>query len=388
MSDTTHIVGAGIGGLACAIALARAGFSVEVSERADGPSEVGAGIQLGPNATRVLAELGLLDAIKHVASSPINTVTRGIFSIKILAELALTGSGSVAERFGSPYLCVHRAELHRVLLDAAVKHGVALNWGVAWVPGDQPKEELLIAADGLWSAVRASSGDLSLPGATGHWAWRTTLALDALPQELRRECITAWFGPSQHVVTYPLKLGGTRLLNMVAFTPMDRQSRDAKPARSWALETNSPALLQALGRVHPLLEQAIRTSTKLTRWEVAARPPLKGAQDMLTQINGRTVPMIGDAAHPMRPYMAQGAAMALEDAITLAKCLAAARHEPNEAFARYAQLRWARNARVQRKAAMNGVIFHLPAPLSWARDAALAVRPKLMDVPWLFCHRT
>ncbi len=391
MGESIHIVGAGMGGLACALALARAGARVRVSERAMGPGEVGAGIQLGPNATSVLSDLGVIDAIKKVAVSPMNTETKSIISMKLLAKLPLSALGGVNDRYGSPYWCVHRAELHQVLFNAVQHAGVQVDWGQFWSPDasvdSSPAGEALVAADGLWSAVRSSCGDASLPLSTSHWAWRAMFDFESVPHELQAVQVTAWMGPSQHMVTYPVLLRGQLMLNVVAFTPKELSGHGADVGRSWANATDARALLQALGPIHPTLAGLLASATAVTRWNVAARAPLERASDMLTQHHGRFVALVGDAAHPMRPYMAQGAAMALEDAAVLARCVSQRPSDTRAAFEQYAQIRWARNARVQRKAALNGLIFHLPAPMSWARNAALRIRPQLMDVPWLFGHR-
>ncbi len=375
VTDPLSVIGAGIGGLAAALLLARAGRAVEVWEQAPAPAPVGAGIQLGPNATRLLASWGMGDALRRVACVPEGVQVRSARTGRVIAQRGLQASDA-------PWLCVHRAELHALLLRAAEAAGAQVRWGKAFELAEISPHAPLIAADGAWSAVRAASGDSSLPQPTGHWAWRCLLEMHALPREWRTPLVQPWWGSRQHVVTYPVRLGQRQMLNVVAFTPMPAQS-SASQERHWAQPASASELLQALGDVCSPLAAAIGIGTKVTRWPVVARAPLTGASAMLCQLQGRSVPLLGDAAHPMRPYIAQGAAMALEDAAVLAACLQR-EADWSSAVQRYANARWARNAMLQARSERNGRIFHMPPPLSWARNMALRLHPALMDSPQVY----
>jgi salicylate hydroxylase len=384
-----QIIGAGIGGLAAALALRRVGASVRVIERAAEAAEIGAGIQLGPNATRLLDQWGCLDALRAHASAPAQVQASAASTGKVLGTLPLQ---HFAQTYGAPYLTVHRAQLQRVLLDRAAARSVQVRWGEAW--GDTPlaEDDVLIGCDGVRSAVRAKFWpQASAALHTSHWAWRALLPLDAVPPELRTQ-VTAWLGPQMHAVGYAV---GAHY-NWVAFTE-DPMAVDSQ--QLWSEATSRDVLLtevtDSLSRRRERVGVRAGAGTdrqlevilknlpqQLTRWPVLAMPPLKSAADMA---KGK-VALLGDAAHAMRPYLAQGAAMAIEDAAVLARCIASM-GETEKALQTYAYARWWRNARVQRKAHRNGQIFHATGPLAWARDLAMRVQPGVMDTPWLYGYR-
>ena len=390
MSKQVLIAGAGMGGLAAAIASARAGWRPRVFEQATGFTEAGAGIQLGPNATRVLEAWGLGSALARVAAFPQRLAVRSAGNGDLLAELPL---GAVAlERYGAPYATVHRADLHRVLLDGAAEAGAELLvqaridrvrespdavlvslGGAAEIEGDA-----LVGADGLWSRVRQQVWDDGKPASTGHLAYRTLISQDGLPQTLRSDEVNVWLGPKLHVVTYPVRAG--EWLNVVAIV---HGSVAAHP-EGWDQFAVAADLQQALGSTCQALQDLVQAAPDWLLWVLHERPPLKGAQAMS---HGR-VALLGDAAHPMRPYLAQGAGMAIEDAQELGRCLAMARErvaDPATALRRYALNRWERCARVQRQAEMNGRIFHAAGPVQWGRDLSLRLLgERLLDQPWLY----
>ncbi len=384
--EKVGVVGAGVGGLAAALALARAGLDVQVFERSAVLSEVGAGIQLGPNAVRVLAALGVDSALRPytvaVASVDAHSSTGG--SLQPLGRLDLQ---SRALRYGAPYLTVHRADLQAALLHAAQAAGVRLVRGHKCSPQDREfTHSRLVVADGIWSTWREQlrhrgQGGRGVAqgaaGATGHLAWRSLLPLKHLPPMWQEPRVRAWLGAHHHIVSYPV--GGDRL-NVVAFTEGAQLA-----VKTWSEAASTSELLTALNTGAPLLpalQQLLHAGT-WTRWPVFERPALESAHDMQLSWREQAVPLVGDAAHPMRPYMAQGAAMALEDGLALAQAWQANPHWP-AAVQAYAQARWERCARVQRKAARNGRIFHAEGWLRWARDLSLAVAPQVMDAPWLF----
>jgi len=384
------VVGGGIGGLAAAVALAQRGQRVDLLEQASQFSEIGAGIQLGPNVTRRLRALGLLDGLSRVAGRPESLV---ISSADDGAELARMPLGeSIERKYGAPYLCVHRADLHGVLL-AALRElaGVTLNNGVRVtevVARDEAvcaamhdslawEGDALVGADGLWSSVRRHVVEAHAPPhATRHTAWRAMVPRDLLPAGMRSVDVQAWLGAHLHVVAYPVRLG--QWLNVVVIAQADHPG----DATDWDLATTQDAMYAAIGDrcdgVKPLLEAI----PGWRAWTVHDRPPIAAASQM---VRGR-VALLGDAAHPMVPYLAQGAGMAIEDAVSLGEQVgeAGAAELPN-ALARYAAARWQRDARIQARARRNGEVFHASGSVRVARDAALRVLgAHLLDVPWLY----
>ena len=379
------VAGGGIGGLAAALALARQGARVQLLEQAPVLSEVGAGIQLGPNVTRILHAWGLGEALRAVACWPRALHSREAHSGRLLGELPL---GERAEqRYGAPYACIHRADLHRLLLDAVQAQGVPLHLGqklaqVQTATGAGPvrlrteqglalEAALLVGADGLWSHSRAALGLTAPPRFSGHLAYRgmVPLAPGAAPGD-----VTVWMGPRLHVVHYPVQAG--RALNVVAIV---HGQAPASP-EGWDHAAQAAALWAALGPVCPALRATLEAVPEWRLWPLMDRPPLRSAREM----GQGAVALLGDAAHPMRPYLAQGAGMAIEDAQALAQCWA----QPGPVAERvqtYAEQRWGRNARVQARAIRNGEIFHAQGPLAWGRNLALGLGgARVMDLPWLY----
>lgn len=390
------IAGAGIGGLAAALACSRAGWHVRVFERAPAFSEVGAGIQLGPNVARVLQAWGLDKALAQVAAFPEQLEVRSALTGEVLATLRL--GDQAVQRYGAPYATLHRADLHQLLLNAVLAQtGVQIQLNTAverFTPtpqmvrlstrqGSAARHELaqeeqgdaLIAADGLWSGVRAQLLGDGLPRATGHLAYRALLQQCELPVRLRSNQITVWLGPKLHVVQYPVRRGEG--LNVVAII----HGSISGDLQSWDHNSNADDLRAALiGTCAPL--QALMEAVPEWRlWVLHDRPPVRGADEMA---QGR-VALLGDAAHPMRPYLAQGAGMAIEDAACLGMLLNQGASDLPVLLQRYAALRWQRNARVQARALRNGEIFHLDGLTRWGRDTALKViGERLLDLPWLY----
>lgn len=390
MSKQVLIAGAGLGGLSAAIASTRAGWAPRVLEQAGAFSEIGAGIQLGPNATRVLEAMGLGPALEQVAAFPPRLAMRSAGSGDVLAQLEL--GTSALQRYGAPYATVHRADLHRLLLEGARAAGVellvdarllrvreageAVLAGVAGAPDIEA--DALVGADGLWSRVRQQVWSDGVPAPTGHLAYRTLVAQQDLPAPLRSGDVTVWLGPRLHVVTYPVRRG--EWLNVVAIV----HGEIAGDLEGWDQSAVAADLQLALGATCSALRDLVAAAIRWRLWVLHARAPLKGAQAMA---RGR-VALLGDAAHPMRPYLAQGAGMAIEDAQELGRCLALA-VEPGadvaSALRRYALNRWERCARVQRQAERNGRIFHATGPVQWGRDLSLRLLgERLLDQPWLY----
>lgn len=385
------IAGGGISGLAAALASARAGHTVALYEQATRFGEVGAGLQLGPNAVRVLADWGLLDALRACAAFPEQLCVRDARSAAQLGRLRL-GTQAVA-RYGQPYATLHRADLHALLLQAvSAQPGVTLtlDQGVTdWRADDQlvrldlsggaeATGRLLLGCDGLWSRVRVPLLGDQLPQPTGHLAYRGMVPLADLPSGLRPGDVTAWLGPRMHAVCYPVRRGDW--LNVVVIV----QGRLDGDVQNWSHAADPGELRVAMGPVAPALSALLAVVPQWLRWPLFERPPITGPQ---AHGAGR-VALLGDAAHPMRPYLAQGAAMALEDAWTLGRLLARgpqALADPAPLVAQLGALRWQRNAWVQARSRRNGRVFHLQPPLSLGRNLAMALLGKrLLDVPRLY----
>ncbi len=393
MAREVLISGAGIGGLAAALAASRAGWDVRVVERADVFSEVGAGIQLGPNAVRVLQGWGLLDALRGVAAFPDRLEVRCAITGQALGVLPL--GETMVQRYGAPYATVHRADLHGLLLAAVQQLPVRLHAGRALASFSQTAEvvtvrceggtevecDALIGADGLWSAVRQQLLGDGLPQPNGHLAYRALVAQQGLPERLRSQCVTAWLGPRMHVVQYPVR--GGEFLNVVAFV----EGTAPDSIDSWDHSANAKDLAVGMAGTAAPLQDLLQAIHHWRLWVMSDRPPMQGAHQHAL---GR-VALLGDAAHPMRPYLAQGAGMALEDAAELGRALSIANDPAFDvpvALQRFALNRWQRNARVQARALRNGRIFHADGVMRRARDASLRLLgERLLDMPWLYGGR-
>jgi len=388
MNKPIVIAGGGIGGLAAALRCASSDVAVQLFERAKAFSEVGAGIQIGPNVTRILKAWGLDSAVQSVAAFPDFLRIRQAHSGAQTGQLRL-GVTAVA-RYGAPYATVHRADMHGVLLQAVQEQARAqliLNQDVTGYAqqsdgvsvqlanGEKLMAKALIGADGLWSKLRAQMLGDGAPHFTGHLAYRAMLLQSELPAALRTQNVTVWMGPRLHVVQYPVRRG--ELMNLVAIVHGPAPT-DMSP---WDHAANAADLKRALGDVCGDLKALIEAVPAWRLWPLCDRVPMRGAHQ---QAQG-AVALLGDAAHPMRPYMAQGAGMAIEDADALGQCLALPGADVPAKLAHYAQLRWQRNARVQQRAVRNGRIFHAQGLLRWGRDTSMRLLGEgLLDVPWLY----
>ena len=384
------IAGGGIGGLAAAVACAQRGLQVKLLERAPQLSEVGAGIQIGPNVTRILQAWGLGAALSQVAAFPEDLQARDAQTGRVLGTLTL-GARAQA-RYGAPYATIHRADLQGLLHRAAQSAGVDLLLGQT-VKGWQDSEaalqvntaeglrlqaSALIGADGVWSRVRQQLlGDVP-PRFTGHLAYRALVAQADLPGHLRSDQVTVWLGPRLHVVHYPVRSG--QWLNLVAIVHGVKPEQ-AQEAQEWDQAGHTQALMQAMGAVGRDLHERLASVPAWRQWALHDRPPLSAAGQMA---QGR-VALLGDAAHPMRPYLAQGAGMAIEDAQVLAQNLSQRSAAVPDKLQAYAEQRWARNARVQARAIRNGRIFHAQGALALGRNLSMQLLgERVMDVPWLY----
>jgi salicylate hydroxylase len=387
MTKKVLIAGGGMGGLAAALACTLAGAQVELFERAAEFAEVGAGIQLGPNVMKILHQWGFKEALSDVAAFPERLQVRSAPSGEELGVLPL---GEVVQsRYGAPYATIHRADLHGLLL-AAVKSKTDVTLNLAsdvdyfqqhsegvtlhTTAGRSAKGDLLVGADGGWSRVRQQLLNDGVPQATGHLAYRATVLQSDLPEHLRLHQITAWLGPKLHVVQYPVC--GGEWLNVVAIV----QGRISGDMEKWDHRANAADLKRHMAGTCVALQDLIRSIPAWRLWGLSIRPPMRGAHE---QAKGR-VALLGDSAHPMLPYLAQGAGMAIEDAAELGRVLTGVGDAP-VLLAQYAAHRWQRNARVQARAIRNGQVFHASGPVRWGRDAAMKMLgERLLDVPWLY----
>ncbi len=400
------VTGAGIGGLAAAFAAARCSsespWQVRVYEQSPAFGEIGAGIQLGPNVTRILSAWGLDDALAAVAARPDRLISRDALTGAELASMPL--GNEIAARYGSPYFTVHRADLHALLLDAVRGiDGISLHADArivevreatlaadakdsdviqARTASDREVEaDALVGADGIWSTVRAHLLGDGPAEPSGHVAYRAVLRQSDLPERLRSQSVTAWLGPKLHAVTYPLR--GGELLNLVFF--VEGRAGQNADAQTWDHAAVAADLQAAMGHVCTPLRELAQVEAQWRLWVIGDRAPLTSANQLA---RGR-IALLGDAAHPMRPYVAQGAGMAMEDAQVLGQSLALADEiGVPAALSRYASLRWQRAAQVQARSRRNGRIFHLDGPMRHARDASLRLfGARLMDIPWLYGAR-
>ena len=382
------LAGGGIGGLATALACGHLGMATQLFEQNRVLSEVGAGVQLGPNAMRLLQGWGLGAALDAVACFPQRLEVRSAHSGVLLGSLPL--GARALQRYGARYATIARIDLHSLLHRAVLAQGLAeihLGRAAQRVSQDASAVELttdderkrranvLIAADGLWSHVRDFLRQDVQPVFSGHLAYRAMAKQADLPQALRSDCITVWLGPAMHAVQYPVHSG--EWLNLVVIV----QGQSPDEPQAWEQTALRSDLAARLSQTCGGLQDLVGAMAPWRLWPLNGLPHLRGPQDMAF---GR-IALLGDAAHPMLPYLAQGAGMAIEDAAMLARCLQRGPADDAKALLQYASLRWKRNARVQARAERNGEIFHATGLTAWGRDTAMRLLgARLLDMPWLY----
>ncbi len=397
LSRTIFIAGAGIGGLTASLALAKKGFRVVVLEKAEKLEEAGAGLQLSPNASRILVDLGLAPRLAGRAVMPESV---NIMSARAGGEICRLPLGEAANfRAGAPYWVVHRADLQAALqaevtdnpdvelrlgcqFEDVTKHARGLT--VVQRQGMTRHQDVataLIGADGIWSSVRHHLFPEVQPQFSGLIAWRGTLAATALPREYTSPRVQLWMGPNAHLVAYPIS--GGRQINVVAIV-----------AGTW----NRP------GWSAPGDSNEIKKAFASAKWPATARMLVSAVDEWMRwalftvpddgEWHQGSIALLGDAAHAMLPFAAQGAGMAIEDAAVLAKCLSeGASDNPAgvaAALKKYARQRHGRVAKVQRAARRQGRIYHMSGASAAARDfviRALGPRQMLARQDWIYDWR-
>jgi salicylate hydroxylase len=380
------VAGGGIGGLSAALALARAGFEVTVLEKAARLGEVGAGIQLGPNAFRAFDALGVGDVMRGMAIYVDSLRLMDALTAEEICHIDL-GEGFRAQ-FGNPYAVIHRGDLHAVFLRACEAHPrVALRTsaevvryeqdgaGVEAMLGDgaRLRGAALIGADGLWSNIRKQVVGDGPPRVSGHTTYRSVIPTEHMPESLRWNAATLWAGPKCHIVHYPLQ--GWKTFNLVVTYHNDAPEPVAgKPV-------SEAEVFAGFEHVHPLAQSIIRHGRDWRLWVLCDRDPVEN------WVKGR-VALLGDAAHPMLQYMAQGACMAMEDAVCLGTCLAEQGIEAG--LAAYNARRALRTARVQLTSrAVGEHIYHPAGAHAALRNAIMRAKSQAewrATLAWLYGH--
>ncbi len=442
------VSGAGIGGLGVALSLAHGGVQSVVFERQHDWSEVGAGVQLGPNATRRLKAWGLEAALERCASWPKSVEVFDGVGAELLATLPL--GEQCQTRYGAPYATLLRADLQTMLrkrvdqlgftdvrlgeklLHASVHGADRLTDGdLLHLPQDQGIEfdiqaqlfggdsgagganetselnahrqshsaQVLVGADGVFSRLRQTHFQKAPLQYTGHLAYRALIPWSDLPVSMRSSSVRLFLAPGLHWVQYPVNTGES--LNVVVLLEvapsqgvkgvedLSQQRRflsnpwNEKTSASFDQHQDLQSLLLALQRAHGQLRDVAGLVNTWTVWPLFAAPPLRSAEDMARG----GLALLGDAAHPMLPYLAQGAGMSIEDAQVFSMCWGESRLSVSERLRRYAELRWQRCAKVQRQAMSNANVFHLGQPLRFMRNMAMrTLGARLLDMPWLYSH--
>ncbi len=377
------IVGGGIGGLAAARALSLAGMSSIVVEQAPVFGEIGAGIQMGPNGFRMMEALGLRTAIDDLAVFPDDLIVMDGVSAEEITRIPV--GRAFRERFGQPYAVIHRADLHRAILDACTADpAIDLRAGVTIDAFDDRGDHVvataadgttitasaLIGADGLWSKTRQGIIGDGPPRVSGHIAYRAVLPIEDVEEEFRHNAMMLWAGPRNHLVQYPLR--GGKLFNLVAVFHSDNY------VEGWDRQ-GDPDELQRRFAGNCVTVRTLLSKVETWRmWVLCDREPAKHWS------RGRAT-LLGDAAHPMLQYLAQGAGMALEDAVVLARELAGA--DVESAFRRYEASRYLRTGRCQVMARIYGGFYHAEGVVRELATSFLSGRSErdsLESLAWLY----
>lgn len=395
--DEIIIAGAGIAGLTLALALSAKGFQVQIFEKSAILTEAGAGLQLSPNATRLLDRLGVLEQLKQASIVPQAICLHDGTSGEPLLHLPI---GDIAQkRWGAPYIVCHRADLQNALLNQArnqpniaIQLQSAVTQYTSGTDGilvrvqyhDRIEEHhgaLLAGADGVWSNMRNAMSDMDRARYTGTIAWRSSIAVDQLPGSFaallpQGSNVVAWTGANAHLIAYPIRFG--QMINFVAVAP-DRQT-----GRRWDAgavpETPSQDFIREFAHWHHGIRDVMRIGRPWTPWRLFEMKRCR------FQVEDRLV-LIGDAAHAMTPYAAQGAAMAIEDACALAAALDSDRANWPAALTQFSKVRGRRVGAVVRRGAINHLAYRARGPVAMLRNLIMRKRSAekfLGELDWLY----
>jgi salicylate hydroxylase len=374
------IIGGGIGGLAAALALHRRGLDVTVYEQSPSLGEIGAGIGLSPNAIKACRALDIEQEVVAVGSAAEWQIMRSALSGREISRQPVAANSG---KFGAPHLTVHRADLLAILARALpeqnVRTGVrcvAVSPGTEvavarFADGGEIEADVIVGADGIHSAVRASLFGPKQPRFTGCVCYRGLVPMQDVPRDVDAKNNLLWMGPHGHIVHYPVRRG--ELLNIVAHFDSDAWTEE-----SWIRQCDRAELLATYRGWHPLLLALIRGNPNWYKWALYDREPLE-------QWSVGRATLLGDAAHAMLPYLGQGAAMAIEDGCVLAACLAGIPGDPTAALARYEELRKPRTRAAVLGSRTRAMENHLASP--WARfkrDLRFAIRNRFADDKTIF----
>ena len=378
------IAGGGIGGLALAIALGQRGIASIILERGGSFSDAGAGIQIGPNGTRLLRRLGVAAHLEPHAGRPAGLhVRRAVDG----ADRGILPLGTwIEQRHGAPYWTAHRGHLQAALLTVA-RGSPSIEFRMSWeaasfsetsrdvtvlaADGRSVTGSVLVGADGLWSAVRRQISGVAMPASSRRSAARTVIATADVPAGIRSDHVGVWMAPRVHVVHYPVRGGAETAVAVLADEPWS--------VPGWGENVADAEALRPAAGLTPLLLDLLGHGKDWRKWSLFDPPPL-------TRWSTARTTLLGDAAHPILPFLAQGAVLAIEDAVVLADLLAAVPYQTSALYA-YEATRRPRTQKVQETARRNGQIYHLSGIAAAARDLALrAVPPAQMMAryDWLY----
>ena len=374
LSKKIVIAGAGIGGLCAALALAKRGFDVAVYEQGIHFGEVGAGLQLSPNAMYVLQALGVADEVKAKAFSPASAVMRHYQTGKNYFTVPL--GVTAAQKYGADYLHIHRADLHYALQHACEKLNVSIHLGqtiqsyqhtsqdiashnlvIQFKNNESLEADVLIGADGIKSKVQSHMLGQIPAQFTGQVAWRGVIEANKLPKGLIKPNANLWVGPDKHFVSYYMR--GGNLVNFVAV-----QERSDWQKESWSEPGDINELRDTFTGWHPEVTELLDATKSCFLWALFDRHPL-------SQWTDQNVALLGDACHPMLPFLAQGAAMAIEDSYVLAHCLASDNNIA-AALKAYQNIRLPRTRVIQLKARKNASLYHMSSPVEQVKLSVLS----------------
>jgi 3-hydroxybenzoate 6-monooxygenase len=379
------IVGGGIGGLAAALALARAGIPSQVIEQAPEFKEIGAGIQLGPNVFWMFDRLGLIEPVSALAVFPNNLIMLDSITGEEVTRIPL--GDTFRKKFTHPYALIHRADLHKVLLEACRAAGpIRLDASQKVVAVDETGDAVtvktesgksyrgaaLIGADGLWSTIRQMLVGDGKPKPAGHITYRAVLPTSEMPEQFRWRDMVLWAGEKVHLVHYPLRTG--ELFNLVAVFHSNRYEE------GWDSYGDPTELRERFSGTCAPVRTLLNKIESWRMWVLCDRPPIKEWS------RGR-VTLLGDAAHPMLQYLAQGAGMSIEDAVCLADQVVAADGDYASAFRAYQQARYLRTGRVQIMARVYGEFYHASGVAKELRNLMLGSRSAeeaMSGMEWLY----